>query len=794
MTRAALQALLSHWLRHPLQLLTLLLGLALATGLWTGVQAINSEARASYAAASQALGQGTLDRLVRPGGTVTADEFTALRAAGYLVSPVIEAQLPGGIDLRGIDPFTLPPSAGSPDLTAPDALARFMTPPGVLIAHPETAPAIRARGEAADTSATIPVGQAVGDITTVWRITGREDFDHLVIAPQQPFGLAPLTEVTDLEQVTPTSQNDIAQLTRSFHLNLTAFGLLSFAVGLFIVHAAIGLAFEQRRSVFRTLRALGLSTRRLVTLLALETAVFAVLAGLAGIGLGYLIAALLLPDVAATLRGLYGASVDGQLTLDPAWAASGFGIALLGAAAAAGQSLWRLARLPVLAPARPRAWAMASGRQQSFLAAAGIALLVLAGALLIWGSGLAAGFTLLGAMLVGAALLLPSVLTALLQALQPVARGPLSEWALADTRQQVPGLSLALMALLLALATNIGVGTMVSSFRLTFTGWLDQRLAAELYVTAQDSVQAAEVAALLDARAEATLPIRATDARLDGAPGQIFGVVDHQTYRDGWPLLLGDLTAWDAVALGEATVINEQLHRRSGLGPGDTVELLPGWSLPIAGVYSDYGNPEGQAIVAQSDLLARVPDISPLGYAARIEPAQAPALRAALVGLGVPPANILNQAEVKSFSLAVFDRTFLVTGALNLLTLGVAAFAMLASLTTLAGMRLPQLAPLWALGLTRNALAGLELMRAVAFALATFVMAVPLGLALAWVLLSVVNVEAFGWRLPLHAFPADWARLALWAMVAALLAAALPALRLARMAPARLVKVFADER
>ena len=43
------------------------------------------------------------------------------------------------------------------------------------------------------------------------------------------------------------------------------------------------------------------------------------------------------------------------------------------------------------------------------------------------------------------------------------------------------------MALLLALAANIGVGTMVSSFRLTFTGWLDQRLASELYVTADDA-------------------------------------------------------------------------------------------------------------------------------------------------------------------------------------------------------------------------------------------------------------------------------------------------------------------
>ena len=45
----------------------------------------------------------------------------------------------------------------------------------------------------------------------------------------------------------------------------------------------------------------------------------------------------------------------------------------------------------------------------------------------------------------------------------------------------LPGLSLALMALMLALATNIGVGTMVSSFRQTFVGWLDQRLVSEFY-------------------------------------------------------------------------------------------------------------------------------------------------------------------------------------------------------------------------------------------------------------------------------------------------------------------------
>ncbi|TIL63023.1 FtsX-like permease family protein, partial [Mesorhizobium sp.] len=68
-------------------------------------------------------------------------------------------------------------------------------------------------------------------------------------------------------------------------------------VGIFIVHGAIGLAFEQRRGVIRTLRALGVPLRRLVVLMIAELVVLATLAGALGIALGYLIAALLLPDV-----------------------------------------------------------------------------------------------------------------------------------------------------------------------------------------------------------------------------------------------------------------------------------------------------------------------------------------------------------------------------------------------------------------------------------------------------------------------------------------------------------------
>jgi len=119
---------------------------------------------------------------------------------------------------------------------------------------------------------------------------------------------------------------------------------------------------------------------------------------------------------------------------------------------------------------------------------------------------------------------------------------------------------------------------------------------------------------------------------------------------------------------------------------------------------------------------------------------------------------------------------------------------MLMSLLTLADLRLPQLAPVWALGLTRRRLGALEMVRALALAGLVFAAAQPVGLALAWVLLSIVNVAAFGWQLPMFLYPAEYAWLALYTVAAAFLAALWPVRRLMTTPPAALLKVFSHER
>lgn len=800
MRRAALAALLSHWRRQPVQLLTLIAGLALATALWSAVQAINAEARRSYDAAAGALGLGAFEALSDPAGPIPVATFAALRRAGWPVSPVIEghAVIAGQrLNVLGLDPLSAP-ALNLPAGLRPEAglsPADLFLSPGIALAAPETLRALEGGPGLPRliADAALPPGQIVTDIAVADRLLDAGGgISRLIVLPGAPAGL-PDGVAPGLARSPPRDQGDLTRLTASFHLNLTAFGLLSFAVGLFIVHGTIGLAFEQRRAMFRTLRALGLPLRDLLGLLLGEIVLLALLAGSLGIALGYLIAAALLPDVAATLRGLYGAGLPGTLAFNPVWALSGLAIALAGALIAAGHGLDAVRRMPLLASARPRAWGLASARSLRRQGAAGLALLAAGALASLFGQGLVAGFALLGGVLMGAALLLPLLLAALLRLGATRARRPLAQWFWADTAQQLPGLSLALMALLLALATNIGVSTMVSSFRLTFTGWLDQRLVSDLYVTAPTEAEAERLRVWLAPRAGAVLPIWKVDAPLHDAPGEIYGIVDHPVYRTHWPILAAAPAPWEAVFSGRGTLINEQLARRNALRPGDMVTLGPGWRLPVSAIYSDYGNPEGQAMVSTAALLAHHPDVPRLRHGVLTGDPQG--LAAALRNeFGLPAANIIDNESLKSVSLRVFERTFTVTTALNLLTLSVAGFAMLTALLTLSAMRLPQLAPLWALGLTRQRLARLEIARSLALAALTFAAALPVGLVLAWCLLAVVNVEAFGWRLPMFVFPGQWLKLLALALLAALIAAALPVRRLARTGPSAFLRVFSDER
>jgi putative ABC transport system permease protein len=813
-----LAVLLSHWRRHPMQLATLLIGLVSATALWSGVQALNQQARLSYDRAAATFGGTRTAALVgRDGRSFPQRLFVELRRAGWPVSPVLEGRVQiGGRSLRllGIEPITLPAEVGNAPAIGGAGLQSFVTPPGETLVAPETLSELNlpdgATPLSSDGSLLPPLhvqpqlvpGVLVVDIGIAQRLLNMPDQLSGLLIGGAKGKRAPLENIVgdQLRLVEPNAESDLERLTDSFHLNLTAFGLLSFVVGLFIVNSAVGLAFEQRLPMLRTLRACGVSARMLNTVLLVELVSLALVAGLVGLVCGYLIAASLLPDVAASLRGLYGAQIPGQLTLKGEWWVAGLVISVVGALVAATASLVKAVRLSVLAAAQPYAWQQAQHRWLIFQSALALAALGAAGGFLWFGDSLVSGFAVLAALLLGAALGLPALLELVLFLGQRSADRPLAVWFWADSRQQLSGLSLALMALLLALAVNVGVGTMVETFSRTFIGWLDGRLAADVYINAVDAAQATAIKAWLHERpeVEAILPGGRADTQIGGAPAEMLGLADHATYRDHWPLLESTANAWNRLRSGDTGFISEQLARRLKLAIGDSVEVpapAGNWTLEVVGIYADYGNPKGQIAVNIAALIRRFPEIPLTRLGLGVAPAAVPALISSLQDrFGLDDRNLLDQASVKAESTRIFNRTFAVTAALNAFTLGVAGVALLTSLLTLGNSRLPQLAPLWAIGITRRQLAAIELLKTMSVALITTLLALPLGLGVAWCLIAVVNVKAFGWRLPFHVFPVHLLQLLGVAMAAALCAALIPVLKLARMQPASLIKIFADER
>jgi putative ABC transport system permease protein len=812
-----LAVLLSHWRRHPMQFATLLIGLMSAVALWSGVQALNQQARASYDRAAAALGGVRTPTLVaRSGGTFPQALFVELRRAGWPVSPVLEGriQIEGrSFRLLGIEPVTLPVEAGDTPAIGGD-LQSFVMPPGETRLAPETLAELGASEGAtlqASNDMTLPPlrlaarlapAVMVVDIGIAQRLLKMPDQVSRLLIGKSKAPRAALEAVTGdkLRLVEPTAETDLERLTDSFHLNLTAFGLLSFFVGLFIVNSAIGLAFEQRLPMLRTLRACGVSSRQLNAVLVLELVFFALGAGLTGMVGGYLIAAALLPDVSASLRGLYGAQLPGQLSLRPQWWMAGLLISVLGALLAAAASLLKAGRLSVLAAAQPQAWRQAQWRWVVLQGMAALAVFAAALAFLRFGDSLLAGFAVLAAMLLGAALALPLILELALAGGERQAHSALAAWFWADSRQQLSGLSLALMALLLALSVNVGVGTMVESFSRTFVSWLDGRLAADVYLNATDDAQATAITAWLRERRDvsAILPGGRAETRFDGAPLEVFGLPDHATYRDRWPLLQSSQNAWARLRSDDAAFASEQLALRAKLSIGDAIEVpTPNgdWKIRIVGIYADYGNPKAQIAVNFDALVRHFPNIPRTRIGLRADRAAVPKLMSELrEKFGLDEHNLIDQATLKAESKRIFNRTFAVTAALNAFTLGVAGIALLTSLLTLGNSRLPQLAPLWAIGITRRELAMIELLKTMSVALITALLALPLGLLVAWCLIAVVNVKAFGWRLPFHVFPLQLAELLVVAMAAALVAAAIPVLKLMRLQPATLIKVFADER
>jgi putative ABC transport system permease protein len=511
------------------------------------------------------------------------------------------------------------------------------------------------------------------------------------------------------------------------------------------------------------LRLMGCDSRVLALAILLETLAWSVFGSLAGYAIGVLLAQLLLPGIGASLQSLYAAVVDTELGLSPWTLLQAWCISLLGLLWALAWPLYRQLRHGGLDAARSETLLADEKRVRWRLALAGLALALLAAIAYQYVETVIQGFVVLGLVLFAAAWILPLMLAAGLRLLARLLPGRLLlvRWMVSDGWSQLPAFRSAMMALLLALTANLGVGSLVDSFRSAFVGWLEVRQSADIYLRAPQVSH------------ERLLELAAEGSWLAASHHRI-GV--SARWRDRPTLLRGidpdapdsrvlPLSLWQGQSAQAAlkswreqpgkVLVNEQVHFLAGVDVGDRISLAGDRDTreyEVVGVFYDYGNPYFQFYLPDEVLARQWSHYYSRGIALWLNPDNDAAMQQAqdaLKALGAQPGDWIERAQIRRLSVSIFDRTFAITAAMNLLTMVVAAIALLASLLAILQERLPQFAQWRALGLRQSEQLLLVATPLLIFCGIVWLLSIPLGALLSWILIHKLNIISFGWSMPL---------------------------------------------
>jgi putative ABC transport system permease protein len=259
---------------------------------------------------------------------------------------------------------------------------------------------------------------------------------------------------------------------------------------------------------------------------------------------------------------------------------------------------------------------------------------------------------------------------------------------------------------------------------------------------------------------------------------------------EGWGLRIvqGDPDAARAAfERGTAVVISESLARRRQMAVGDRVELPAATgpvSFEVGGVFRDFSSDRGAVVMRLAAFRRHWQDESLSGVGVYLAPgADAAAARQALERFVAASGelDIAASAELRASAMQIFDRSFTITEVLRWLAGLVAFFGILSSLLALELERTREIGVLRAIGFVPAQIRTLIIGQTSLLGLAAGLLAMPLGVVLAGLLVYVVNERAFGWSMDFAVTPAVLGTGVLMALVAAVAAGLAPAWRLARM-------------
>lgn len=793
---------------HPWRVIMALAAIAIGVALGLAVQLINASAVSEFSQAVRATtGQADLEvRGPRAGFDDAVLERIATDPAVVVASPMVEVdafvidagEQPGEpriLKVIGIDLFragrVTQELLGSPadeeglSLLADDAL--FLSPaaqnwlgaaPGqtVMLQAGLEPVSLRVAGtlpgaRQGQRLATMDIGAAQWRLARLGKLTriairldsgsdvrqARERIAALL--PDGVFVIAP--EASDVRA---------SNLSRAYRVNLNVLALVALFTGAFLVFSTQTLSVVRRRGEFALLRTLGWPARQLLKQIVSEGAAIGCLGSLSGAFVGILVARFAIGFFGGDLGGGYFAGVAPQLILDPLTIA---GFVLLGTAAAAAGSLAPALEIARAIPAQ----ALKSGAEAGpHVATArfwpGLTLL-LAGAILTRLPPLdglpVAGYLAIVCWLIGGISLMPGLAGKVFAFLaarfsRHAGRRPLLYLSLQRLAAAPGQAGIALAGIVASFALMVAMGIMVGSFRDSVDRWLGKVLAAPLYFRVPESgnsvfVPPGELAAIatqpgldrtewmrilqvdLDPRRPAiTVMARQIDRR---DPGERIPLTGASLPESTLPA--GHLPVWVSEAMVDLYGWN--------LGTNRTLPLN-GKAVPVtvAGVWRDFARQHGTVTMVLDDYRRLTGDEGITNGALWPKAGVSPAEVIAAIRRSVPGTQRLEfgePGEIRAASLRIFDRSFAVTYLLELVAIAIGLAGIGASFSAQTLARAREFGMLRHLGATRGELMRLLSFEAAGLTLFGIVAGGTLGLAIALVLIRIVNPQSFHWNMDL---------------------------------------------
>lgn len=557
-------------------------------------------------------------------------------------------------------------------------------------------------------------------------------------------------------------------LTDAFEMNLQALGLLALLVGIFLIYNTMNGFVVQRGVLFGRMRALGVSQRQIYAAILSEV----LLVGSAGTALGlplaiYLAQHLLLM-ASQTINDHYYVTTVTQLYLSPFVLMKGVGVGI-GATFIAG---WAPARRAANTSACQQLQRIAQEQsalqfKRYYAYVALVLVLIGSGFFYIEASGVFGGFVTIVCLLLIAALITPSLIAGVTKIITRLSLPLPVKMALRGTGRNLSRTSVAAMALLIAVASTNGIGTMVESFRYTVSQWMQARINADIYVRPMKSSsihqrqfvpgdiveKLQQHEGLLGVSLFIDFPTSIAGEAVELMAAELPPSAQRgYQFLPQWPSSSED-AIWQGFYRGEL-LISEPLANKRKLAVGDNLVLDTDRGpqpFRIAAVFYDYGSEHGRLLMQRSHLLKYYdrPGVEAVGlYLSAEQKADATFVQTLQQELKSSEPLVIGTSErVLEIGLAIFDRTFAITNLLRALALMVALVGMFGALTVLQLEQARELATLKALGFSTGQILTQQLSQAALLGGFVGVLAIPLGMALAWLLIDVINLRAFGWSM-----------------------------------------------